>query len=176
MNVSSLARAIELVPNWRDLTDAELLDALTGITREPITLEADRMWSIAGISRDYSIQFGEAIYQGLVSAGLAGVAARFASTGLDAADPQWTQMAEALRPGLVAAGFDDATIDQVKWLGYKSYTLWEDPLTEAEAAAGRQELLDAYRLTNAIALFAERMTVDGNAAAVWNQAWADAEA
>ncbi|MEL6897337.1 MAG: hypothetical protein AAFP90_14640 [Planctomycetota bacterium] len=167
----------EQIENWRKLPIAELHAAVIapGETMRPVD---ERTWSIAGIARVYDAQIAEAIYAGIESAGLRGLAARFATAGIDATDPQWLAMADQLiaaNPALAAVG------ESIKWIGYDRSPVWQraglptEPTID-EVQNLRQENLDSQRLTNAKALFAERMTVDGDASAVWLKAWTDAEA
>lgn len=65
----------------------------------------------------------------------------------------------------------------VKALGIRSLARWQTLDYQSEPTLETvQAEMDAARLINAKALFAERMTIDGDASTTWTQAWTDAEA
>jgi hypothetical protein len=79
---------------------------------------------------------------------------------------------------LAAAGsWPDEVRDAVKALGGTWQPRWQSEGYESEPTIESvQAEIDVARLINAKALFNERMTVGGDASAVWSQAWIDAEA
>ena len=71
----------------------------------------------------------------------------------------------------------DAVRDALKGLGVRRQARWQIDGYESEPTLESvQAEIDAARLINAKALFSERMTVGGDADAVWSQTWTDAEA
>jgi hypothetical protein len=77
----------------------------------------------------------------------------------------------------VAGQWPDAVRDAVKALGGVDRPRWQSEGYESEPTIEIvQAEIDTARLINAKALFAERMVIDGDADAVWLQAWIDAEA
>ena len=169
-----LNAAIQSVPGWQTLSAADLLTAITETTyrKKP---PAERVWSIAGVAKDFGTTVAETIYAALVASGLNGIAARFAATGLDATDPQWLANADALIAGPLA-GLPVETQLGLKYIAHDAVTLFSDAVTEQEVADAKQSMIDEIRAINAKALFSERMTPNGDANAVWSQAWIDAEA
>jgi hypothetical protein len=79
---------------------------------------------------------------------------------------------------LAAAGsWPDEVRDAVKSLGGTYKPQWQSEGYESEPTMESvQAEIDAARLINAKALFNERMTISGDASAVWSQVWIDAEA
>lgn len=171
--MTQLSDTIETIDGWGTKSPAQLLSALTEITH-PKKREAERVWSIAGIAKEFGTTVAETIYGGIAGAGMTGIAARFAATGLDATDPQWLAVADALIAGPLAS-LSAETQQALKWIGHSTVQLWADPLSEAEVSAAKAELVGRDRMVNATGFFAERMTEGGDAAAVWAQAWVDAE-
>ncbi|QDV40872.1 hypothetical protein Enr13x_07080 [Stieleria neptunia] len=138
----SLKTAIQSVPDWRSMTPADLLAALNAVKHEKKP-ESDRRWSIAGISRVFGAEVGEAVYQAILAAGLTGNAARFAALGLDATDPQWLAMADQLIAAPELAKLPDATKQQLKWIGHTESRLWSDPITRDDVQTAQADLIAA---------------------------------
>lgn len=135
-----LRSAIQQVAGWQKMTPAELSAALTAISRTKKP-ESERVWSIAGIARVFSMELAEGIYQALVAAGSPGIAARFAATGLDATDPQWQATADALITGPLKK-LKPETQQALKYIGFRSHQIWTDPLTAADVATAKQQLIN----------------------------------
>lgn len=105
-----------------------------------------------------------------------GSVARQAEIGMDYADEKTQQMLDQL--GVVAGDvFTPERIAILRSWGLSSAPRWqllgyrtEPTLQDVQAK------INESRLINAKALFSERMTIEGDASAIWSQAWDDAEA
>ena len=166
-----LRAAILQVTDWQAMSAAELLTAITEIRRSSKT---DPRYNIQDIAREFSMTEGEAIFAAL-SAVAPGMSQAFTGQGIDASNPQWLAMADQLIAGPLS-GLDSETQQALKYVGFDSAKLYDQPVTESEVATAKQAIIDDNRLINAKALFSDRMTVGGDAAAVWSQAWTDAGA
>lgn len=143
---------IEQIPNAESMTAEEILSWLTAPRRERLPT-ADAMWSYAGIAERFGLPVAETIYQAIIAAGLAGLATRFASLGLDAGDPQWEQQVDALASQVPALAGIAA---EIRDLGYDTRKQWqlfgltEEPTLEtvqqwkadATAASRKSEIID----------------------------------
>ena len=124
-----LAELIQQIENWENESPVDLFAVLTEPRMIPKP-DDEAIWSLAGISRLYKVATGEAIYQGLIAAGMHGTAQRFASNGLDARNDQWLDFADQL-----IAGVDSLRPigDQLKYIGFDRRSIWEtasdEPLT-----------------------------------------------
>jgi len=112
---------IEQIPNAESMTPEEILAWLTAPRRERLPT-ADAMWSYAGIAERFGLPVAETIYQAIIAAGLAGLATRFASVGLDAGDPQWEQQVDALAAGVPELA---ALAGEIRDLGYDTRPQWQ---------------------------------------------------
>lgn len=94
--------------------------AITQAQQRPLP-DKEAVWSIAGVSRVFGASVGEAVYTGILDAGLPGLAARFASVGLDARNDQWLEMAD-----IIATATPDLAphADRLKYLGFDRRSLW----------------------------------------------------
>lgn len=133
------------------------------------------------IAQNIGLEFADTIYAAINSSSPATALRFVAGVGIDTSADPWKRQAEAvaasiesLQPHLPTLR-DFETIRQPRWQteGYEK----EPTLADVQAAlkAEAQRVIDK-RLTNATAFFSERMTVDGDANAIWLQAWIDAEA
>ena len=149
--MTALQNAIQQIPDWRTLSAADLHSQLTTPQRKPKPENA-RVWSAAGIAEAYGVFVAETIFAALESSGLKAIANRFAGIGLKTTDPQWLANADAI----IASGAlsqphpvtgepiaDAETQEALKFIGFEdATTLWTDPLTEPEAEAARQAILN----------------------------------
>ena len=159
----------EIIRSLGDIDDNSPVGLFTHLTSERMIPVGDdaAVWSIAGISRVFGVEVGEAIYQGMIAAGLRGVAARFASVGLDARSQHWLVYADQL-----AAAISQLTAikDELKYIGYDRRSIWDadgdgtELTTEiVEAALQRIQLHDfanalVQRVEGAVRLAAQSNT------------------
>lgn len=136
----ALRNAVQQVDSWKSKTAAELLTAITATNY--IKKPADqRVWSIAGIAKDFGTTVAEAIYAALVASSLPGIAARFAATGLDTTEPEWLAKADALIAGPLS-GLDPAVQASLKWIGHNAVVLYSGAVTEQQVADAKAQLVE----------------------------------
>lgn len=136
----TLRNAIQQVDGWKTKTAAELLAAITATNYVKKPTE-QRVWSIAGIAKDFGTAVAEAIYAALVASSLPGIGARFAATGLDTTDPQWLTNADALIAGPLS-GLDPAVQASLKWIGHNAVVLYSESATEQQVADAKAQLVE----------------------------------
>lgn len=167
------------IPGWKNLSAAELL-AFTEShpeTRRPIPVgdlqfflqQKGKAW--LGLTGAWEGPLVD-LLPGLPSDLREGIVLMLAhirstrSLTVDTTDPQYAP----LLPGIVAAlGLDAAEVYALG--GGRRYPCFE---SEAEAKAAKAAALHSARVTNAAALFAERMQTGDDPAVVMDQAWEDA--
>lgn len=136
----ALRFAIQQIDGWKIKSAAEILSEITAINYVKKPLD-QRVWSIAGIAKDFGTVVAEAIYAALITSSLPGIAARFAATGLDTTDPQWLANADALISGPLS-GLDPAVQTSLKWIGHNAVILYGEPVTEQQVADAKAQLVE----------------------------------
>jgi len=137
----ALQNAISQVADWKNKTAAELRTAIAEIQRTP-RRPSERVYSVAGIAKEFGVPAAETIYAALQAAGMNAIAARFAAAGLDTTDPQWLANAEALIAGGALNAISAGNQQGLKWIGYNSAALYAEATTDQEVTDAKQTLLN----------------------------------
>jgi hypothetical protein len=155
------------------MTAQERLDYLL----EQVTTNTNQQIIVADIINAVGIEAGALVLGTLQAAAatnpiLAAAYQALVTVGISLSDDLRQGMIDQLA---LAGNWPNSVRDAVKALGRITQPRWLlDGYTTEPTLEQIQAEIDASRLINAKALFAERMTVDGNAATVWAQAWEDA--
>lgn len=136
---------LHAIPNSGAMTAAEIRDWLTAPRRDCKPTE-EATWSVAGIAREFGVAVEEAIYGTMIAAGLHGMAARFASLGLDTGDPQWASYVDSLAEQNRSLSH---LVPRLRDLGYDTRPMWErlgltEPPTIETIEAWKEDAAKVY--------------------------------
>lgn len=148
----ALRQAVQQVADWQNKTPEALLAEVTAISYVKKSVD-QRVWSIAGIAKEFGTTIAETIYAAIAGAGLTGLAARFAAAGLDATDPQWLTTADALIAGPLS-GLPAETKEAIKYIGHNAVKLYGGTATAQDVATAKTQV------TNRLAIEALRADIE----------------
>ncbi len=126
----------------------------------------------AWVAENVSLAVADGVYTA-INAVSAPTALRFvAGTGIDTTAGLWKQQAAAVAQAIPQLSPFLELLRDFELLKQRQWQV--EGYAQAPTLEQIQAELNAARLINAKALFSERMTVNGDAAGVWSQAWEDA--
>ena len=146
---------------------------------EPVTTLTNRQIIVADIINAVGVEAGGLVIGTLQAASqtnpiLAAAYQALVTVGISLSDDLRQGMIDQLA---VAGNWPSSVRDAVKALGRVTQPRWMIEGYQSQPTLAQiQSEINEQRLINAKALFSERMTVGGNAATVWAQAWEDAGA
>jgi hypothetical protein len=158
---------IHQVEGWQNKTAEQIA---TELNTPSVVVTDDQLYTWAGVALIAGPVGAESLRLALDANGMGWVVHQLGGSGIQLSNEQVQQVllgfAQAGIPGMAElAAIGKSLVSPAAKNGFGTVT-----------AGQVQSAIDDSRLTNAKALFAERMTVGGDAQAIWAQAWEDAGA